>query len=136
MVSCEAMHLMIPSMCDILTQVCGADYFVFPHPPTQVMYFFSSFAPVLLWTSFAPLGLHCGSMRCVVCGVGGWDLLVGEATFAARCCNFRYTRCFGYFYVSCDLSFSCIWIPIAVSCGETFRRTSKFMLCFPCHLRF
>ena len=22
---------------------------------------------------FAPLGLHCGSMRFVVCGVGGWD---------------------------------------------------------------
>ena len=26
--------------------------FVFPHPPTQVMYLFSSFAPVLIWTSF------------------------------------------------------------------------------------
>ena len=23
---------------------------------------------------FAPLGSHCGSMRFVVCGVGGWDL--------------------------------------------------------------
>ena len=73
-----------------------------------------------------------------VCGVwGGW---VGSSRWGTRpslrvCCNFRYTRCFGYFAVSCDLSFSCIWIPIAVSCGETFRRTSYFMLCFPCHLR-
>ena len=40
-------------MCDILTQVCGANLiFLLPHSPTQVMYFFSSFAPVLIWTFF------------------------------------------------------------------------------------
>ena len=27
---------------------------------------------------FAPLGVHCGSMRCVVCGVGGWVSFVGH----------------------------------------------------------
>ena len=32
---------------------------------------------------FAPLGLHCGSMRCVVCGVGGWDPFVWGCV--ARC---------------------------------------------------
>ena len=32
---------------------------------------------------FAPLGLHCGSMRCVVCGVGGWDPFVWGCVF--RC---------------------------------------------------
>ena len=40
----------IPLMCDILTQVVVRIFFVFPHPPTQVMYLLSSFAPVMMWS--------------------------------------------------------------------------------------
>ena len=34
----------------------------------------------------APLGLHCGSMRCVVCGVGGW------VSFVGRCVRYAGVR--------------------------------------------
>ena len=34
---------------------------------------------------YAPLGLHCGSMRCVVCGVGGWVLCVGGGVLRFVC---------------------------------------------------
>ena len=40
----------------------------------------------LLQTSdSAPLGLRCGSMRCVVCGVGGWVLCVGDGVLRYDC---------------------------------------------------
>ena len=38
-----------------------------------------------LWYDHAPLGLHCGSMRCVVCGVGGWVLCVGGGVLRFVC---------------------------------------------------
>ena len=37
------------------------------------------------WKGPAPLGLHCGSMRCVVCGVGGWVLCVGGGVLRFVC---------------------------------------------------
>ena len=39
-------------MCDILTQVCWCDLKFLPHPPTQAMDIFSSFASIMLWTLF------------------------------------------------------------------------------------
>ena len=42
---------------------------------------------------FAPLGVHCGSMRCVVCGVGGWVSFVGHCVRYAgvRTSEIRWT---------------------------------------------
>ena len=59
-----------------------------------------------------------------VCGVwGGWvgSFRVGLRHSLRVCYNFRYTRRVEHFAVSCDVSFSYIWMSIAVSCGETFR---------------
>ena len=60
MVSCEAMHLMIPSMCDILTQVCGADYFCFsspPHPGDVLLFIFCAGSAMDLFRIYS--GFHC-----------------------------------------------------------------------------
>ena len=82
----------------------------------------------------APLGLHCGSMRCVVCGVGGWVLCVGDGVLRYDCAatsdipDASVFQCFLWHVIQLDVNFT------RVSRGETFFWTSVFSFWFPGHL--